>query len=98
MKEKVPEIFPLHDIPLLPEKRLLYAILWRVFKDLFYSTKLDKRNAMAYIRSKKTEKTQWSFRWLCHELDLKPELIRKHIIDYQNKLDKSHLKKMLEYR
>lgn len=95
MNNEIPKIFNLHDPRLTPEQRLLHAILWRSLKDLFCSTHLDKRCALKFITSKKDKNHPWSFRWICHEIEICPEKIRNHILEYRNKLNESYLNDLL---
>ena len=95
MKDTLPEIFPMYDNAPTPEHRLLYAILWRVIKDIFCSTKEDRRSAISFMLSPDSEKIEWSFDWVCIHLDICPKTIKNHIIEYKNNLSNSKLNNIL---
>lgn len=66
-----------------PEKQLLYAVLSRAIRDYIGDEKLPKRCASHWLFfSKKTD--EFSFIWICRELDLGVKEIRNLILQKQN--------------
>lgn len=77
--------------PLLPEKRLLVAILERAIADALYSTGrlTHEGDAARYekegfdfitIYTPMANPRAFSYQWICHELDLDPQVITALVI------------------
>lgn len=72
--------YDLFDEPNLtgtPERNLLLAILERAIRDYIGNTRSDARNAKEWIFEGSFEQpyVEFSFAWVCHQLDLEPERI-----------------------
>jgi len=63
----------------LPEIRLMWALLARVIMDLFLDDQMNKREAVSFLKSKKSNKIPFSFRWICLYLELDPDHVRESI-------------------
>lgn len=61
----------------LPERNLLAAVLARAFCDLKGPHASERRKAEAWIRSK--SRKEWTFAWVCYNLDLDPKEILKNL-------------------
>jgi len=87
----------LNDIPyktIAPEKRLLWAILERTFRDMTYPVLVNKdfMDAASFVFYKR--KVPFSFLWMCEQLDIEPNTYIKAVkkncttkIDWSKLLD-----------
>ncbi len=95
-KLPVPQSFSLTDVDISPEERLLHGIVWRALKDLVCAEPKDRRSALTYLLSDDTEDDEWSFKWVCIEINLDPTSLIKHLKKYQyNLLDSLLLQKIM---
>ena len=77
----------------VPERNLLAACLERAIRDILNkpqseggtgeTTNRHCREACTWLRSQ--ERSNFSFRWICHHLDLDPKAIRRWIYEAQVK-------------
>ena len=85
----------LYDLPLQPEERLLHGIIWRALKDLVCSKPKDRRDACAYMLSDLCENTEWSFRWVCRQINLDPDKFVTHLSKFEDSIEHSPIYSML---
>lgn len=76
------------DRPILPEKRLVAAVLDRAVLDLFVGDRLQRASARDWLTNHK-DNTAFTFVWVCQCLDLHVEnvtiAIVKESIQFMNK-------------
>ena len=85
---------------LLPEKRLLYAILWRTALDLVACRSKDEYQrpnvvkmraaAVRYIEDDREDRG-FSFRWICDQLGLDRERVRKKLYKFMEGVIKGEI-------
>lgn len=63
---------------ILPEKQLLYAILLRTWADLDSIDKFIRNTSFFWLDL--TEFEDWSFPWICEQLDLNPSTVKKAML------------------
>jgi len=67
------------DRPILPEKRLVAAVLGRAVLDLFVGDRLQRASARDWLTNHK-DNTPFSFVWCCEYLDLHVQNLTTSIV------------------
>ena len=81
------------DDPLRPEKRLLGQMLYRASLDYLSPDPKERGDAPDWINSR--DASPFSFEWICHVLDMDPEVYREALF---NTPDRVKLKRTLSIR
>jgi hypothetical protein len=81
--------YPAEDIEVsreLPERNLLAAVLERAIRDILnIETDAQQHCASACVWLRSQAETEFSFKWICFQLDISPKYIRRYIYELKAK-------------